>query len=328
MDSFLDLESPFLDEEVLTGPPTAEPERVGQELASYATVLEAEAVRDFDEAIRSREEAEQELYQYEEFDRDAETWSESEEPSATDTPGLVTFTGRTLPIRVSVLATKAARQASQVEVLVFVHGLDVCGPVLKPRPQTFITERPFKLGALVEDSGRPIVLIVPFLDWENLGKNNMGFGHKWHKLAQPENLNGVVAEALEQVGTPTIQRLVLAGHSRAFGVFDALAKAHANPEMANGALGCLSHVWALDSTYTSPVTDWMGWLRSRNDLQIKVIYRYGRSRQPNPRAGVEERREADRDPGSRNQSWPLCDSGQVSSRPSVFAADRFIERYE
>ncbi len=200
-----------------------------------------------------------------------EAWFEDE----ADTPGVVTFTARTLPIRVSVLATKAARQASQVEVLVFAHGLDVCDPILKPRPETFITERPLKLGALAEASGRPIVLIVPFLDWENLGKNKMGFGHKWHKLAQPENLNGVVAEALERVGTPTIQRLVLAGHSRAFGVFDALARAHANPEMANGALSRLSHVWALDSTYTSPVTDWMAWLRSRNDLRITVIYRYG-----------------------------------------------------
>jgi hypothetical protein len=275
-DRFVDLESPFLDDEVLTGLPTTEPEGVEQELARYATVLEAEAVRDFDEAIREGEEAEQELYQSLEYHRDAESWSESEEPSATDTPGLVSFTARTLPIRVSVLATKAARQATQVEVLVFVHGLDVCAPILKPRPQTFITERPFKLGALVEASGRPIVLIVPFLDWENLGKNKMGFGRKWHKLAQPENLNGVVAEALEQVGTPTIQRLILAGHSRAFGVFDALARAHANPEMANGALGRLSHVWALDSTYTSPVTDWMAWLRSRNDLRINVIYRYGK----------------------------------------------------
>ena len=58
-------------------------------------------------------------------------------------------------------------------------------------------------------------------------------------------------------------------------MFDALARAHTNPEMANGALTRLSHVWALDSTYTSPVSDWMSWLRSRDDLQINVIYRYG-----------------------------------------------------
>jgi len=201
----------------------------------------------------------------------SDAWFEDEAA----TPGVVTFTARTLPIRVSVLATKAARQASQVEVLVFAHGLDVCDPILKPRPETFVTERPLNLGALVEASGRPIVLIVPFLDWENLGKNKMSFGNKWHKLAQPQNLNGVVAEALERVGGPTIQRLVLAGHSRAFGVFDALARAHANPQMTTGALSRLTHVWALDSTYTSPVTDWMAWLRSRTDLRITMIYRHG-----------------------------------------------------
>src|SRR3954447_15913362 len=201
----------------------------------------------------------------------SDAWFEDEAA----TPGVVTFTARTLPIRVSVLATKAARQASQVEVLVFAHGLDVCEPILKPRPETFVTDRPLNLGALAEASGRPIVLIVPFLDWENLGKNKMSFGAKWHKLAQPENLNGVVAEALERVGMPTIQRLVLAGHSRAFGVFDALARAHANPQMTSGALSRLTHVWALDSTYTSPVTDWMAWLRSRTDLRITMIYRHG-----------------------------------------------------
>jgi hypothetical protein len=205
----------------------------------------------------------------------AEAWFEDEEAPGSE-PDLVTFTARTLPMRVSVLVTKAARQASQVEVVLFAHGLDVCDPILKPRPETFITERPFKLGVLAEASGRPIVLIVPFLDWENLSKNKMDFGHKWHKLGKPESLNGVVAEAVERVGTPRIQRLILAGHSRAFGVFDALARAHANPEMANGALGRLSHVWALDSTYTSPVTDWMSWLRSRNDLHITVIYRYAK----------------------------------------------------
>jgi len=203
-----------------------------------------------------------------------EAWFEDEDKS--DEPDLVTFTARTLPMRVSVLVTKAARRASVVEVLLFAHGLDVCGPIMKSRPQTFITERPFTLGALAEASGRPIVLIVPFLDWENLGKNKMGFGPKWHKLGNPKSLNGVVAEALERVGVPRIQRLILAGHSRAFGVFDALARAHANPEMANGALGRLSHVWALDSTYTSPVTDWMSWLRSREDLNTTVIYRYAK----------------------------------------------------
>ena len=161
-------------------------------------------------------------------------------------------------------------------MLLFAHGLDVCGPIVKPRPQTFITEPPFKLGTLAEASGRPIILIVPFLDWENLDKNRMSFGRKWHRFAQPENLNRVVDEALRKVGAPPTRRLILAGHSRAFGVFDALATAHTHPAIGSGALARLSHVWALDSTYTSPVRDWTAWLRSRTDLHITVIYRFAK----------------------------------------------------
>jgi len=72
--------------------------------------------------------------------------------------------------------------------------------------------------------------------------------------------------------------LILAGHSRAFGVFDALARAHADAEMSNGALARLSHVWALDTTYTSPISDWKAWLRSRDDFHVTVVYRYGKYR--------------------------------------------------
>lgn len=46
--------------------------------------------------------------------------------------------------------------------------------------------------------------------------------------------------------------------------------------MKSGALARLSHVWALDSTYTSPVRDWTAWLRSRADLHITVIYRFAK----------------------------------------------------
>ena len=207
---------------------------------------------------------------------DFELGSMNEEDAESDSD-VVTFTAHTLPIRVSVFATTAARQASRVDVLMFAHGLDLCRPVLGHRPATFITKPPFNLGDLVEATGRPIVLIVPFLDWENLAKNKMGFGPKWHKVAQPTNFNGVVTEALQRVGSPSVQRLILAGHSRAYGIFDALANAHTDPEMSKGPLGQLSHIWALDTAYTSPVADWMAWLGSRNDLHMTVIYRYGDS---------------------------------------------------
>ena len=244
-------ESPFLESDVLT----AEEIEPRYELRAIETpFLNAELDRIYAEV-------------------EEEGWGEeAEEPQA---DGVVAFDAQTLPMRVAVFMTQAARQASAVEVLLFVHGLDVCGPVLKNRPVTFITERPFRLGELVEASGRPIVLVVPFLDWEHLAKNKMAFGSKWHKLAQPKNLNGVIAECMQRVNAPPIGKLILAGHSRAFGVFDAMARLHADPDMNSGALAKLAHVWALDSTYTSPVEQWMKWLDSRSDLRMTVIYRYG-----------------------------------------------------
>lgn len=203
----------------------------------------------------------------------------SEEEIKFDKKRLLTFTAKTLPLKVSVYVTRAAQGASQPEVLVFIHGKDVCDPQgLRARaPEKFITQAPFKLGDHVESSARPIVLVVPFLDWENL-KAKDTFGNAWHPFAKPEAFNGVVAEALERASdlaktAKAPARLILAGHSRAWAVFDALANAQANPEMKKGALGRLRDVWALDTTYTSPVADWTAWIRGRADLRVTIAYR-------------------------------------------------------
>jgi len=186
-----------------------------------------------------------------------------------------------LGVKVAVYVTQAARTARDVEMLVYAHGLDLCKPVFGNRPATFISDAPFKLGALAEASGRPIVVMVPFLDWERLAANSMAYGRKWHRIAQPETFNRVAAEALEQVraitnNTPALQRLILAGHSRAYGFFDALAHEHASPHMRTGALSRPTHVWALDTTYSAPIADWRAWLRSRDDLTATVVFREGR----------------------------------------------------
>lgn len=209
--------------------------------------------------------------------------AETEYEDAATSPFLRTFTAKALGVKVAVFVTQAARTARQVEMLVFAHGLDLCRPVFKYRPASFITEAPFKLGEFVEACGRPIVLVVPFLDWERLDANGMAFGRKWHRLAHPDIFNQVAAEALEQAraitgsaAPPALQRLILAGHSRAYGFFDALANAYASPQMRAGALGHPTQVWALDTTYSAPIADWRAWLRSRDDLQATVIYRHGK----------------------------------------------------
>ena len=93
----------------------------------------------------------------------------------------------------------------------------------------------------------------------------------------------MAAEALEQARAITgsaapakVQRLILAGHSRAYGFFDALAHEHASPHMRTGALSRPTHVWALDTTYSAPIADWRAWLRSREDLHATVVFRHGK----------------------------------------------------
>ena len=75
---FVDLESPFLHDEVLLGPPPTEPESIEQELERYATALEAAALRDLDEAIGEGEDAEQEIYESVKYDEAEVDWSAEE----------------------------------------------------------------------------------------------------------------------------------------------------------------------------------------------------------------------------------------------------------
>lgn len=247
--------------------------------------FEGDAVQELEQAESteaSRDtETTSEQYLYEEgFIDEARCHCQHEE---TALPSLLrTFTAKALNVKIAVLVTQAARTSREVEILLFAHGLDLCPPVRKNRPATFITDPPFHLGNLVEASGRPMVLLVPFLDWEHMDTNGMTFGRKWHRLAEPSVFNQVVAEALEQVraltgsaSAPTLSRLILSGHSRAFGFFDALAHASASAQMRAGALARPLHIWALDTTYSAPLADWNAWLQSRDDLQATVIYRHG-----------------------------------------------------
>ena len=125
------------------------------------------------------------------------------------------------------------------------------------------------------------MLVVPFLDWGNLQTNNLKFAacfrDNMHALGTPTNLNGVVREVLGEVGhvfgtTALASTFVLGGHSRAYDFLDPLAMAHGDPEMSKGALGKLSEVWALDTTYTCPIDHWLCWLASKPSLTIRVFY--------------------------------------------------------
>jgi len=187
-----------------------------------------------------------------------------------------TFTLKTLPVKVSVFCPRAASLQREVEVLVYAHGLlGVCEvPRAGKETEDIITEVPFKLGEIVDSSKRGIVLVVPF------------FGRTWatQGLGRPANLNGLVDEALAEVGRmrgtapPSLSNLILAGHSLAHAFLDPLAQSSADSQMQQGALAKLSEVWAFDTTYTCPIDAWMSWLKSKPNLKVSVFYLKNRPR--------------------------------------------------
>jgi GH25 family lysozyme M1 (1,4-beta-N-acetylmuramidase) len=216
---------------------------------------------------------------------DAEA-AESDDASEADYLGgrLWTFTAQTLALRVAVFCSRAALLQDKVEVLLFAHGLPRC-PGPSRVPAGFVTEPPFDLGRIVHGSGRPIVLVVPQLDWLHPGgRGAFGAGHeRWHALAKPENLNGLLAEVQAELGhvqaiaAPTVTDLVIAGHSRAYDFLEPLAYSRDDPAMQQGALAHLSRIGAFDTTYdgTMEIERWIDWLKEEPRLRVHVFYRPG-----------------------------------------------------
>ncbi len=192
------------------------------------------------------------------------------------------FTAAALPMRVAIFSPKAVNLQRPLDMLVYVHGdLGPCTPVPKI-PEDLITKKPFELGKIVDASQRPILLVVPFMDWVNFKKNKLNFEacnrETMHALGVPGNLNGVLKEVLAEVArvsgktAPSIDNLILAGHSRAHAFFNALALLHIDPEMRKGVLASLKEVWCFDTTYFAFMAEWIRWLKSNINLRASVFF--------------------------------------------------------
>jgi subtilisin family serine protease len=229
-----------------------------------------------------------------------EEWHWEYRPGVTRSPDLTdhrdgklwTFASATLPQRVAVFVPKAALGRRDVDVLVFAHGLLKGCTRPKSVPAGFVTDAPFRLGRIVDESGRPVVLVVPSLDWGTpCGEVVFGRGQaRRHPLGKPAVLNALVAEVLTQVGrvqkaaAPALRNLVVAGHSRAYDVLEPLAASRGEPAMRQGALARLSEVWAFDTTYAGDVAAWKDWLAQNTALRLRLYYRPG-----SPTGGVGKR---------------------------------------
>jgi V8-like Glu-specific endopeptidase len=264
---FEELESPFLSEELLSVEPATE----ANEVQFEDTWQEAEDTHGFAEV---------------EHDTPPDTPS-----TAADFLGgrLWTFTATTVPVRVSVFCPKSLNPQKPIDMLVYAHGdLGGCKPYPKVIPEDLITKAPFHLGKIVDESKRRIALVVPFMDWEKLRTNKLSFvacnrpDASLHVLGVPGNLNGVMKEALAEIGRvlgappPSVANLILAGHSRAHGFFNTLALHHMDSEMSKGVLRTLKEVWCLDSTYFCFMAEWTRWLTQTVNLTASVFYRIGK----------------------------------------------------
>jgi V8-like Glu-specific endopeptidase len=264
---FENLESPFLNDELLSVEPATEANEVQRE----DTWQEAE---------------------------DADGFAEVEHDTPPDTPStavdflggrLWTFTATTVPMRVSVFCPKSLNPQKAIDMLVYAHGdLGGCKPYPKVIPEDLITKAPFHLGKIVDESKRRIALVVPFMDWDKLRTNKLSFvacnrpDASLHVLGVPGTLNGVMKEALAEIGRvlgappPSVANLILAGHSRAHGFFNTLALHHMDPEMSKGVLATLKELWCLDSTYFCFMAEWTRWLTRTLNLTASVFYRIGK----------------------------------------------------
>ena len=196
---------------------------------------------------------------------------------------LWTFRAQTLSTSVAVFCPKAAAGQSEVDVLVYAHGLLNGCRRPKSLPDGIVTDDPFELGRIVDASNRAVVLVVPLLDWEQPGgAPAFGKNHPhWNALAKPQNLNALLGEVMFELSrvqtgaTSTLRQLAVAGHSRAYDFLEPLAFLHGDAHMQQGALAKLSQVWALDTTYAGDVDLWAAWLAANPALQAHFFYRNG-----------------------------------------------------
>lgn len=185
------------------------------------------------------------------------------------------YRSRVTGTKVAVFASAAAvRSSGPVDMLLYIHGLlSPCG-VPKAMPAGIVTEATFQLGKIVTDSGRPILLVVPQLQiGSDAGWNARG-------LDRSAQLNALFAEVLAETdrrlerSATQIGRLVISGHSRAYGVLYPLANAHKSAALGAGALAKLVKVWVLDATYGSPpVAAFKALAGARPGLGVDIIYR-------------------------------------------------------
>jgi hypothetical protein len=190
---------------------------------------------------------------------------------------LCTFTSKKGGSTTAVYVPDAARGTNPLSLLVWIHGDLVCGGEGK-NAVSYVWSKTFPLAKQLADSKRPFVLVAPSMNWN--WKNNKTV----HALGSPKGMNEFLDEVrawLTTAGwasTPSVGRLILAGHSRAHVVLNGLAAAVNDAESSQSALRTLTDVWLLDTTYgkmnkAAHCMNWINWAKAKSGVNLRIFYR-------------------------------------------------------
>ncbi|MFZ0611837.1 MAG: S8 family serine peptidase [Desulfobacterales bacterium] len=168
--------------------------------------------------------------------------------------------GSKRPTNCFVSVPSAARSKKEIDLLVFLHGLDTCAP-----GHDFDAKKVaqiFELDTQIDNSKQALALAVPALYWITLNKaktnkkeaekNKFNIVKAWSAA----RINAFVEEVMDNISEKSgdrtnLRHLILAGHSRAYDILTPLANefVKGEPATTKGALAKLVKLLALDTTY-------------------------------------------------------------------------------
>lgn len=211
-------------------------------------------------------------------------WAASTLPAGTNGK-LFQFNSKNGGSTTAVYVPNAALATNPVQLLVWIHG-DIILPCCDEGKNavSYVKSKTFPLAKQLAESKRPFVLVAPTMNW------NRGQGE--HPLGGPKKMNAFLEEVrtgLTGAGWPSVPsfgRLILAGHSHAYAVFNLLAARVSDAQSSQGALAKLSDVWLLDTTYGSKnkqaiSLNWLRWAKARAKamqipgVDLRIFYRLG-----------------------------------------------------
>lgn len=175
--------------------------------------------------------------------------------------------------KTAVFVPAAVPKTGGITALVWIHGDLICRD--RPDALSHVQSEMISLVKTLADSKRAFVLIAPSMGWTAKQAS--------HALGTPATMNAFLDQVRKSLvgagwaSAPTIDRLILAGHSHAFAVFYGLADTADQPDSWKDALAKLTDVWWLDATYGKDHPNTFSrkltfWAAYKRDVKFSVLY--------------------------------------------------------